>query len=205
MMKPSLWLLAAFLASSAAQAATIQYHFTGTVTDVADSLLPYFSERESVALTVTVDDVGSSPGIPEFSAYAASDLILTIGGDYTLSGAFGTVYVGNDVVSELDSFLISFPEGEVTGPRVAGERPSYADVQLDLALEAFASAGLPISIPLQLVQLDRSNVLFGDDSNRLSFKIDSMEVVPEPATGTLVLAGLLGVTGWRRIRASRTE
>ena len=40
-----------------------------------------------------------------------------------------------------------------------------------------------------------------DETAFLEFRVVMLAEVPEPGTGVLVIAGLLGLAGWRRVRA----
>lgn len=198
-MKRAMCMLAAILASSAAQAASIQYHFTGTVTAVTDSLLPDFSLGEPVVVSVTADDTGQGPPLEYIEYYDAFDLSLTIG-DYSVTGSFGDVRVLNDFGSVVDSFHIDFYQSQLTGPPVSAGVPEYFSLIRSYPTDVFASTALPLSLPLDLVTFGPANLRFGDDTRRVDFRIDSVEIVPEPTTGLLVLSGLLGLarSGRRR-------
>lgn len=197
-MKRSIWLLVALLTPSAAQAASIHYRFTGHVTSLSDSLLSDFSLGESVVATVTIDDMDLYPQFAEFGSYAASDLTVTIGGDYTLTGSVGGAAVLDNAVAA-DRFQVGFFPGDVIGPRVTPGRPDTFSIDVFFRSSGLASDALPLSFPLPyLVQTELSKILFEGDANSLGFEIDSVTIVPEATTGLLLLTGLLGLAGWRR-------
>jgi len=195
-MKRSTCLLAVLLTSSAAQAANIQYQFTGTVTDLTDSLLPDFALGESVVVSVTADDTVRGTSDESIAYYDALDLTLTIGGDYTVTGALGDVRVLNDFGSVLDAFHIDFYRSELSGPPLAAGAPEYFSLARHFPTDVFASVALPLSLPLDLVTSGPASLRFGVGGGSVGFRIDSVTIVPEPATGLLALCGLLGLA-WR--------
>jgi hypothetical protein len=199
-MKRSALLLAACLTSPAAGAATIQYRLTGTVYEVGGPAQSEFSVGEAVTASFSVDDTGQGVPAPDVEFYDAFDLTLTIG-DYSLTGTAGEVWVGNDFGGRNDIFQVAFNQSSLSGPSVSGFPPEHFGLQMIFDASLFDSVELPLDLPLEQARINTHLRFNVDDSNGVRFRIDSFEVVPEPATGLLALCGLVGL-GWLGRRAS---
>jgi hypothetical protein len=200
-MKRSALLLAAVLTSPAAGAATIHYQMTGTVTEVLGAAQSEFALGEPVTLAVSVDDTGRNTPVPWVEYYDAFDLTLTIG-DYSVTGTGGDAQMLNDFADAIDLFGVDFITTELTGPPVAGFPPEYFSIRLAFLTSVFDSVALPLVVPLDQAESNSASLRYAvDDGLKVYFRIDSIQVVPEPSTGLLALCGLLGL-GWlgRRTR-----
>lgn len=166
-----------------ANAGSVKFEFTGVVTNLSSSLLTDFSIGETVYGTYIVDD----------SSFAASDLYVQVGNDYSLTADTGHVQVSPGVW-----FLVSFGASSgITGPAVNGNPPNYFDIQLNDDNNLLEAGVLPLSYPISLFGWDRSNINFPDDANRLSFEVQSISVasVPLPSSAVLLFSALVGLLG----------
>ena len=160
---------------------------------------------------------------PAFTNYTtaepqATGMVLVVGGTEARSGptSLTNMIVGDN--NAADSFPPFFPVGDSFRHQDSLDASSalfdfsaaqrfqspYAAVFLtDPAGAAFGSQALPAGLPLSSLG-SRSGIIYIDDDNfettgRLSFRIDSIRAVPEPAA-PLVLAAALGLTLRRRVR-----
>jgi hypothetical protein len=179
----------------------IGFTFTGTVDDLDAPLENEFSLNESVIGSFVVDE--SNPTYqPSRTIFPASDLKVTIGGDYILTAASGSVIVHPGIW-----YLVSFSgvDSGITGPPVGGNVPSYFDIQLNDDNNVLPLRTLPRNYQISSFGWDRSNINFFDGSNskRLDFNITSIQctgAVPEPSGMLLLCLGALGLLSSVRSR-----
>lgn len=167
------------LFTTATYAAIVEFQFTGTVDGLDSGLTSEFALGESVIGSYKVDDV----------TFAATDLMVTIGGDYVLTATTGTVSIVPGTW-----FIVAFYSG-FTGNPIGGQTPEYFDIQLDDPNTVLQSGVLPLSYDISSFGNDRSNINFPDDLNRLDFTVLSITAVPIPAAVWLFGSGLLGLVG----------
>lgn len=220
----SLRLLAAgalyFCSFAAAEAAPLHYQFSGLVSRVDETLGDAFAVGEPFQGFFTIDSEDRQPD-PLAGQYFASDLSLTIGGDYVISSPSGNMMVHDHPAGGYaDYFLVAFtgrfPERNhlIVGAPANGRAPIDFDLQFIFEDNSvFSSDAAPLSLPLppgtDFFFRDVSNIDFGDDSGRLSFQVTSVitvsdrsasTVVPEPSSIALVLTGLVAGLCNRRMR-----
>jgi len=195
-------LITPFLSASAF-AAIITYQFNGVVTAVAPALDGGFDIDEILVGRFNVDTTGSQQS--SRTIYQASNLSIEIGGDYVVTGASGSMIITNDSNlggSLLDGVTVSFSNSSapnVFGAPVNGDSPGYFDIQLDWFTNGpLSSQDLPTFIPVNTGEYDRSNINFPSDSERLSYELTSMTVVPIPAAIWLFGSGLIGLVGFAK-------
>ena len=176
-------LLGIFTAS--ANAAVLQFQFSGIVEDVPAILASEFTAGETITGIFSVNTT-----LNGFLNYDASGLSLSIGGDYGVTGQVGSLSIGNGSGGGPDSFHASF-DGPLTGAVVNGRAPVEFDLSLLLPGTAFSSVAVPLSIPLGNALSTLSSIDFAPlDEDTLTFRVNSVVAVPEPA-----LVGMLGAGG----------
>ncbi len=151
------------LSSTNSDAEIVKFKFTGVVDNLNSTLLQEFSIGEKVVGTYKVDD----------TTLDASELQLTIGNDYLLTAQIGRVTVRKNIW-----FIVSFSgiNSGINGGEVNGNGPLYFDIQLDDNDGLLEDNILPLVYPISEFGWDRSNINFPNDSNRLNFNVQSIEV-----------------------------
>jgi len=197
-------LIAAFF-SAFVSAATVSYQFTGIVTDVAPALVGGFNVDEILVGRFDVDTTGTQQVTR--TIYQATNLTINIGSNYTITGTSGSMIVTNDMDlggTMLDGVTVYFSNSSTTtvfGDPVNGSSPGYFDIQLDwFGNGPLSTQSLPLAVLVDSGELDRSNINFPGDSERLSYQLTSMSAVPVPASIWLFSTGLLGLFGVTRRR-----
>ena len=197
-------LITAFFSASVS-AATVSYQFTGIVTGVAPALIGGFDIDEILVGRFDIDTSGTQQVIG--TIYQATNLTISIGGNYVLTGTSGSMIVTNDMDlggTSLDGVTVYFNNSSaptVFGEPVNGAFPGYFDIQLDwFGNGPLSTQALPFIVPVDTGELDRSNINFPSDSERLSYKLTSMSAVPVPAAIWLFATGLIGLLGVTRRR-----
>lgn len=202
-------LLSLIFSSQIATAAILTYEFTGEVARVAPALEGAFDVGELLVGRFNVDTDNATQQSYR-TIYDASNLLVTVGGDYSLIGTTGSMIVVDDhALSDGDSFdslTVAFSNSStpsVFGPKVNGHSPGYFDIQLDWFDDQnpFDSQDLPASVRTDLGALDRSNINFPSDSERLSYKLTTMTLVPVP-TAVWLFSSALGLLGWIKRRCA---
>lgn len=197
---------ATLLAASTADAALIQFSFSGKVTEEAISgcVGPVvvacgtaFSGSFSFASAASDGNTDTNLGL-----YAASAISLTINGTEFFSAANGVINVANFAVVDQYGLL-------ATG--TAGASTAELSILLqDLSALAFGSDALPLTPSALQTMLPGSFRLDGGNDFELMGSIDSITCtngcgggeVPEPSTSLLLVAGL-GAFGCSRRRKSK--
>ena len=174
-----------------ARASVVHYLFSGTVDDVPPALVGEFSIGETITGTFSVETTLNG------FLFDASALSVTIGGDYTITGALGALSVLDDFGS-FDRFHASF-DPPLVGAPVNGRSPVEFDLALTLPSTAFSSVAVPAFIPLESVTGSQSSIDFAiDDADTLTFQVTSLAPVPEPTLTVLLGAGALLLARRRR-------
>lgn len=194
------FLIAAFFSVSVS-AATMSYQFTGIVTGVAPALIGGFDIDEILVGRFDVDTIGTQQVTR--TIYQANNLTITIGGNYVITGTSGSMIVTDNLDlsggTKLDGITVYFSNSSmptVFGDPVNGSSPGYFDIQLDwFGNGPLSTQALPFIVPIDSGELDRSNINFPSDSERLSYKLTSMSAVPIPASIWLFASGLFGLIG----------
>ena len=185
---------------SVSNAAILRYEFTGLIQGLSPSLTSGFTIGETLLGSYSVNT----------DTLAASDLIVTIGGDYRLTAQSGSVTIVDNFAGFLDAFIVSFSStaSGISGAPVGGAGPGYFDIQLDFSdTTVLDAASIPNTLPLDRA-FDRSNINFPSDSERLSYVVTSysrVSSVPTPATIWLFGAGLIGFAAIRRKNSQSTR
>ena len=210
-----------FCSVAVTDAAPLHYQFSGLVSRVDETLGDAFAVGEPFQGFFSIESEDRQPD-PLLGDFFASDLALTIGGDYVLSSPSGNMKVQNNWADGYaDLFLVAFtgrfPERNhlIVGAPANGLAPVDFDLQFIFRDNSvFSSDSAPLSLPLpygnpDLERSDFSNIDFGDDSGRLSFQVASVTavsnrpdftVVPESSSIALVVTGLVAGLCNRRIR-----
>lgn len=195
---PTASLLIATFFSVPASAAIESYQFNGIVTGVAPALEGAFNINEILIGRFDVDTAGTQQDTR--TIFQASNLVITIGGDYVINGTSGDMIVTNDSVFG-DGVMVTFDNSSNTnvfGDLVNGASPGFFDIQLDwFGNGPLSTQALPVFVPVNTGEFDRSNINFPSDSERLSYKLTSMSLVPVPIPAPIWLFGstLLGLLG----------
>lgn len=185
--------------SAATVTDTITYQFTGSITRLAPMLEEQFSTNDLLFGSFDVETTGTQ----QFTRtiYPASNLSVTIGNDYFVSGTTGSMIISKSSTFG-DGITASFSNSSGTrvfGEPVNGSSPGYFDIQLDwFGGGILSSQALPAFAPVNTGESDRSNINFPSDSERLSYKLTSMTVVPVPAAAWLFGSALFGLIGLYR-------
>ena len=197
-------LITAFFSASVS-AATVSYQFTGIVTGVAPALIGGFDINEILVGRFDVDTLGTQQATR--TIYQATNLAISIGGKYVLTGTSGSMIITNDMGlggTLPDGITVYFSNSAaptVFGGPVNGASPGYFDIQLDwFGNGPLSTQALPLVVPVNTGEFDRSNINFPSDSERLSYKLTSMSAVPVPAAIWLFATGLIGLLGVTRRR-----
>ncbi len=180
------------LPSTYVYSAIVNYTFTGIVVDLESSLTSEFTIGENLNGYFSVES--DNPTIqPTRTIYSVSDLRVSIGDHYILTGSNGDMIITTGGFAP--GFTVYFSgSSSVSGNPVNGLSPEYFDIQLDWfnGGSPLVSESLPSYIPLDTGVTDRSNINFPDDGKRLSFKTTSVQIVPVPPAiylfGSTVLA-----------------
>ena len=182
------------------KAEILQFQFSGFVTGMEATLSGEFVVGETIVGSFAVDTTNLSP-IPDIGDYPASVLFLTIGEDYPVSAQTGALRVLNDFGGSSDHFHVSF-DGPLTGAAFNGLTPYEFDLVLPLPNAALSSEAIPLFLPFDLLDGNKSSIDFGSaDENTLDFTVTSLVAVPEPSLVALLGAGALLLTIRRRARA----
>lgn len=195
------------LAASTADAALIQFSFSGTVTEEAISgcVDPVvvacgtaFTGSFSFGSAASDGNTDTNLGL-----YAASAISLTINGTEFFSAANGVINVANDIPQDQYGLLATGTSGLTVA--------ALSILLEDLSGSAFGSDALPLSPSALAPLLPGTFALFAsDDSFQLQGVVDSITCtlgcgggeVPEPSTSLLLVAGL-GAFGCSRRRKSK--
>lgn len=207
---PSLIALALGLCGIAmpAAASTINYAWTGTVTDVTPGSLPVVGLGQKIGITLTLDnsvpDQDPSPHRAIFDQQLQPPtlvLAVNIGGVTNVgSFQFGTVLADD---AGMDEFKINTGDqhiGDIFGIDFKTSHPGVLmsdSLPLSIDPHDFALATFIVNGP--------NNFLMLGSAPRFSGTIDSA-VAPTPLPGSIgmfvpALAGLLGLGGWKRRHA----
>ncbi len=184
-------------AAQSAQAATIDYIFSGTFTGSLGAT-NYTGQSFSVDLTGDTNNVTFGGG--EY-ANVASAATFTIGS--TTGNLLGNF---NDVVlnPSFSSGTVIFGQAQTLPPFFVGEGLSNSGLATYNLAFAFASVTGPLSLTADSVYQTSLGDLTFNDISALSFEADSIAVspVPLPAGFPLFAAalGLMGFMGWNRQR-----
>ena len=181
------------------------YQFTGIVTGVAPGLIGGFDINEILVGRFDVDTLGTQQVTR--TIYQATNLTISIGGNYVLTGTSGSMIITNNMAlggTLLDGVTVSFSNSStptVFGEPVNGASPGYFDIQLDwFGNGPLSTQALPFVVPVNTGEVDRSNINFPSNSERLSYKLTSMSAVPVPTAIWLFATGLIGLLGVTRRR-----
>lgn len=186
-----------FLFPSISSATIVEYKFIGVVTNLVSSISNEFSTGELIEGSFKVDSTNKTNQSTR-TIFSASDLLVSIGDDYNLIANTGSVIIRNESDPIGDGFSVVFDSfSGISGLPVNGLSPGYFDIQLDWLFNngPLISQNLPDMVPLFPNPIDRSNINFPADSNRLSFEVQSVSVVPIPAALWL-FASALGFLGY---------
>jgi hypothetical protein len=205
-------LLWAGLAVTSAAAMTIQYSFTGTVTQVTPRLSSTFSTSPSSSAMsglMTVNTTDTNTLNANIGSYTITNFSLKIEGYTATMGTSGTVEIRNGPPGN-DQFNVRV--NAPNGPLVSSLAPRIFDIQLRGPNSIFTSDALPTSSPSVTAFTNRNlwRLVFGAGTNRtVSGMMTAMTVVttvPLPPAVILFGAALvalvsLGAGNWKQRNA----
>jgi hypothetical protein len=199
-------LLWAGLAVTPATAATIQYAFTGTVTQVTPRLSSTFSTSSSPSAMsglITVNTTDTNPLNATFGNYTITNFSLNIEGYTATMGTSGIVVIRNGPPGN-DQFNVTVNAPH--GPVVSSLAPRLFEIQLRGPNSLFTSDALPTSTPSVTAFTNRNlwRLVFGTGTNRtVSGVMTAVTAVPLPSTailfgGALVALVSFGAGNWKK-------
>jgi hypothetical protein len=206
-------LLWASIAVTPVTAATIQYSFTGTVTQVSNQLSSRFttspsSSAMSGVITVNTTDTNTTSAI--IGRYTITNLSLNIEGYTATMGTSGNVQIRNGPLGN-DRFEVTV--NAPNGPMVGSWAPRIFEIQLRGPNSLFTSDALPTSTPSITAFTNRNmwRLVFGAGNTRtvsgVMTAMTALAVVPLPPAVTLFGAALVALVGlgagnWKQRKAS---
>jgi hypothetical protein len=187
---------AMFLLAAAAQASPITYIFTGVGSGSLDG---QSFEDATFSVSLLADTTTVSVGASQASN-AATTTDFTLG---ALSGTFDGVQ--NSIIENTGSFGASFPiivfgQSQSAAPFFVAEGLSNAAFPTYDLTSAFPLTSGPVSFDVQTFQTSAGDLTF-DGISSLSFQ--AVTGVPEPATWSLMLVGVLGAGAAMRLSRKR--
>ncbi len=188
-------------AAGGAQASELVYTINGRLTSVGAPLSSVFTVDEAFVLNFAIDEDAPDlfPGNPVDGLYdSATNISINFANGYsaTLSGA--RFFIINDFNDFADIF--AFDSLSVTGPAVGSFTPTGLELTLqDNQGTAFDSDALPTGVDAADFEGNFLNFFFTDTVDEgVTGVIDSVSVVPEPASLALLSLGLACTTRRRR-------
>jgi hypothetical protein len=204
-------LLWAGIVATPASAVTIQYSFTGTVTQVNNQLTSRFSPNPSLSAmsgVMTVNTTDTNTGSAIFGSYTITNFSLNIEGYSAAIGTSNTVEIRNGPPGN-DRFevIVNAPNG----PAVNFLAPRLFEIQLRGPNSIFTSDALPPSSPTIASFTNRNlwRLVFGAGNTAVSgviTAVTAMTAVPLPSTailfgGALVALVSFGAGNWKQRKA----
>ena len=192
-----------------AMAVTVQYSFTGTVTQVSPGLSSTFSTNPSpsaISGLITVDSTDTNTASAILGRYTVTNFSLNIGGYTATMGTSGIVQIRNGPPGT-DQFNVAV--NAPNGPIVNFLAPRIFQIQLVGPNSIFTSDALPLSSP-SVTSFTNQNLwrlVFGaGTTNTVSGVMTAVAVVPLPPAVILFGAALvalvsLGAGNWKQRRA----
>ena len=204
-------LLWASIAVTPATAMTIQYSFTGTVTQVSPQLSSTFSTSASssaMSALMTVNTTDTNTLSANIGSYTITNFSLNIEGYTATLGTSGNVEIINGPPGN-DQFNVTV--NAPNGQPVNSLAPRLFEIQLRGPSSIFTSDALPTSSPSITAFTNRNlwRLVFGSANNRtVSGVMTAVAVVPLPPAVILFGAALvalvsLGAGNWKQRKTPR--
>lgn len=196
---PAIALSSLLLSGNAADAASVTYSFTGSVSNVNAPLTPTVNMMSPVSGTFEFDN---SPAVGGNYPGVVSNLVLNIGG-YTSTYAVGsntvTVFKAIDLGGGIPGDRWHL-DTAATGSTINGYSPFRFDLNLDREGNLFANTDMqnPPSLGFpDFLTGTKWRLLFdnGDGVVRIQGGLNSLTAVPLPAAVILFGAGLISLVG----------
>jgi len=205
-------LLWAGIAVTPVSAATIQYSFTGTVSQVSNQLSSTFTTSPSSSAmsgVITVNTTDTNTLSATFGSYTITNFSLNIEGYTATMGSSGNVEIRNGPTGN-DQFNVTV--NAPNGPMLNARAPRIFEIQLRGPNSIFASDALPTSSPSITPFTNRNlwRLVFGAGNTRtvsgVMTALTAVTVVPLPPTVILFGAALvalvsLGAGNWKQRKA----
>jgi len=200
--------LAFALPGTPAQAALLQFSFTGAVNSVDAALFPTINNGHTLSglMTINTSIADSNPSAP-ISLYtnAIQNLTLSLGpSTATLGATNNTIDIHH--FASFDRYALS---GPLTGPAFTGPAPLFSSFSpVKFEFDADASNSVPPS--LSSFSSNQWRMIFdgpGGNNVTVSGALTSLTAVPLPAAVILFGAGLIALSGlgagsWRQRKTS---
>jgi hypothetical protein len=188
--------------SNLTHAEILKYQFSGYIDRVGSEIGDGFTVNETLSGSFEIDTESLFQGIAN-TRYDATNLMVTIGGDYIITGSGGSMNFSE--VPWGESIQVGFSNyggsNEVAGDLVNGATLGRFELSFDwTTTDPLYTQALPLEIDT-LSSTDKSNLLYNTDpglDGAVSLKITSMSAVPVPAAAWLFGSALIGLVGLRR-------
>jgi hypothetical protein len=179
-------------AGSAAQGTPFVVTFSGTITSVDPNLASQFTVGQPVSGSFAFDSaaIDQIPANTQIGQYIATNATLQIGSESY--GDANAAIIIDDGTAPGDQYELV--ADSLTGNPVGAFAPQFWELHLqDSSASVYSDDSLPTS--LDLTDFDNTFVLlrFGDGASTfadLTASVDSIAVVPEPASALLLLGAL---------------
>lgn len=206
-------ILWASIVATPASAVTIQYSFTGNVTQVNNQLTSAFSlspSSSAMSGLMTVNTTDTNILNANLGSYTITNFTMNIEGYSATIGTSGTVEIRNGPPGT-DQFNVTM--NAPNGPIVNSLAPRLFEIQLRGPNSIFTSDALPPSSPT-IASFTNQNLwrlVFGAGNRAVSgviTTVTAMTTVPVPSTailfgGALVALVSFGAGNWKQSKPSR--
>jgi len=194
------------LGSAGAGAETVRFHFTGQVTAVDSALSGAFAPLQELTGQFAFDAnlVDSEPANTQTGVYSPVSFSFSLNG-YMGHGADASILVTRELPIAHEYLVIA--QGSLGQPVAGFPLGLFMLDLMDFGRTALASDAIPLTPPLLSDYDTRSFTLQFKDvpqnqTHAINGELTSLTLVPEPAAGALMLAGLTILAARRLVRIS---